>query len=212
VRVSRRSRISSQDSLPLGRALAPPSALVEAREHRVERLLGLAAAATELHESGIDDDAMKPCRQARDAAKVCESAVRLQESFLHCIARILLVAEKTTRGGEQSPRLSPDESGERLVVTDDDALDEGIGSRAAREGDDCRHASLNHAGRREVPVRCGIASSTSELPCGLVAPKSLPPPDRLSLLGKCARTFLGVGAAIDDLVVLHRGLERFVAA
>ncbi len=66
------------------------------RREWIQALLGLSAPRAQLHQTGVDDDAMKPGRHLRLALKAIDRSMGCQKSFLDRIARILFFAEKAT--------------------------------------------------------------------------------------------------------------------
>src|SRR5262245_28021479 len=89
---------------PPGRAGVDAVAIrVEARQQVVDRLLRLAAARAELHQAGVDHDAVQPGREARAPLEAADAAEGLQEGVLERVARVLLRSQHAARDREQAP-------------------------------------------------------------------------------------------------------------
>src|SRR5262249_54807424 len=110
--------------VPGGGRLGPVPVLVKARQQAVDRLLAAAAPPAELHECGVEDDAMEPCRQSRRPGERVDGTKGREEGFLDRVASVVLRADQPPSGREHAAAVLADERLEGVRVPGTESLDE----------------------------------------------------------------------------------------
>src|SRR5262245_22861947 len=153
---------------PPGRAGVDAVAVrVEARQQVVDRLLRLAAARAELHQAGVDHDAVQPGREARAPLEATDAAEGLQEGVLERVARVLLRAQHAARDREQAPAVGAHELGEGRVLTGAQPRQQRLLVRRVRRAAvRLAHAHFNSTASRSEPAGWKVSGRGSRMGSG----------------------------------------------
>ncbi len=75
----------------------------------LQRLLGLSPSRPQLHQRGVDGDAMQPRRKAGAAFESLETAESVEKRLLHGVARVFFGTENPPRQRQQAPAVGTDD-------------------------------------------------------------------------------------------------------
>ena len=82
---------------------------LERGQQLLDRLLGLSSLRPQLHQRGVDDDAVEPGRQLAVSFELVECPEGAQIRGLDDVLRVLLVADEPAGDGQEASAECPDE-------------------------------------------------------------------------------------------------------
>ncbi len=134
-RVSLRSSASSADAVQAttGRLAWWPSS-ANAGSIGSNRLLRLAPAGPQLHQRGVDDDAMQPRGELGVAVEGVDGAEGGQERVLDGVPGEILVVQEAAGDGQHAAAERAHDGGVRVLVTGPEAVDQVDHRRSRRNG------------------------------------------------------------------------------